>query len=184
MAATDRGADVATLLREGSAHGHWQLDPAGSRADFFVKHFWGAVTVHGWFERLDGDATVTLDGDVAGRLAIDAGSLQTKNGPRDRHLRSSDFFHVERHPQVVFDLGEASPSPEGTLTVRGTLEAAGHRQPVELSVQVEDVAPDAVALRGEVTVDRTQFGMTWSPLGMASKQARLSVSLRFARAAA
>lgn len=184
MAATEQRADVAALLREGRAQGHWRLDPAGSRADFFVKHFWGVITVHGWFERLEGEATVQADGKVTGRLAIDADSLQTKNGQRDRHLRSGDFFHVERHPDIVFEVEEASPGPDGTLVVRGPLEVAGHQRPVELALQVEDVAPDAVTLRGEVTVDRTQFDMTWSPLGMASRQARLSVSLRFARAAA
>jgi polyisoprenoid-binding protein YceI len=183
MAPTDQDTDVVALLREATAHGRWQLDPAESRADFFVKHFWGAVTVHGWFERVYGEGTVTPDGDVAGRLTIDAASVQTKNGQRDRHLRSGDFFDVERHPQVVVEVTEARPSPDGTVAVRGALEAAGQRRLIQLPVRV-DVAPDAVTLHGEVTVDRTQFGMTWSPLGMASKQARLSATLRFVRAAA
>ena len=183
MAPTDQDTDVVALLREATAHGRWQLDPAESRADFFVKHFWGAITVHGWFERIEGDGTVTPEGDVTGRLTIDAASLQTKNGQRDRHLRSGDFFDVERHPQVVVEVTEARPSPDGTVAVRGALEAAGQRRPIQLPVRV-DVGPDAVTLHGEVTVDRTQFGMTWSPLGMASKQARLSATLRFVRAAA
>lgn len=182
MSPTD--TDVATLLREATAHGRWQLDPAGSRADFHVKHFWGAITVHGWFERLDGEGEVTAEGGVTGRLTIDAASLQTKNGQRDRHLRSNDFFDVERHPQVTVDVTDARPAGEGTLVVHGTLEAAGQRLPIELPLHVEDATPDAATLRGEVTVDRTRLGMTWSPLGMASKQARLSASLRFVRAAA
>ena len=183
MAPTDQDTDVAALLREATAQGRWRLDPAGSRADFFVKHFWGAVTVHGWFERLEAEGTITPDGDVTGRLTIEAASVQTKNGQRDRHLRSGDFFDVERHPQVAVEVTEATPGPEGTVTVRGALEAAGHRLPIQLPVQAE-VTADAVTLRGEVTVDRTQLGMTWSPLGMASKQARLSVTLRFVQAAA
>ena len=184
MAPTDQDTAVAALLREATAHGSWELDPAGSHADFYVKHFWGAVTVHGWFERVDGEGTVTPDGDVTGRLAIDAASVQTRNGQRDRHLRSGDFFDVERHPQVAVEVTDARPAAEATLVARGALEAAGHRVPVELAVSVEDATPDAVTLRGEVTVDRTRLGMTWSPLGMASKQARLSATLRFVRAAA
>jgi polyisoprenoid-binding protein YceI len=38
-------ADVAVLVADGAAAGRWVLDPAGSRAQFHVKHFWGAVTV-------------------------------------------------------------------------------------------------------------------------------------------
>jgi polyisoprenoid-binding protein YceI len=183
MSPTDQSTNAGALLREATAHGRWRLDPAASRADFYVKHFWGAVTVHGWFERLEGEGTVTPEGGVTGRLTIDAASLQTKNGQRDKHLRSGDFFDVDRHPQVVFEVTQATPNPDGTLALEGTLEAAGYRRPITLTAAVEEATESAATLRGEVTVDRTQFDMTWSPLRMASTQARLSASLRFARAA-
>ncbi len=66
------------------------LDPAGSRAEFHVKHFWGAVTVHGTFERMTGEATVSPDGTATCRISFDARSLNTKNKQRDKHLRSAD----------------------------------------------------------------------------------------------
>jgi polyisoprenoid-binding protein YceI len=181
MALTEQSTDLQALLRDGRAHGRWILDPSVSTAGFHVKHFWGAITVHGWFERLQGEANVTPDGQIAGRLTIAAASLQTKNAQRDRHLRSSDFFDVDRHPEVQVDINDVQPAANGEVTAKGTLTVAGHRQRIEFPVVVEGVAANDATLRAELTVDRTQFGMTWSPLGMASPQARLSANLRFRR---
>jgi polyisoprenoid-binding protein YceI len=181
MSLTEQSTHLEALRRDGRAHGRWILDPSVSTADFHVKHFWGALTVHGWFERLQGEANITPDGRIAGRLTISATSLQTKNAQRDRHLRSSDFFDVDRHPEVQLDITDVHLATDGELTAKGTLAVAGHRQTVEFPILVEDVTADDATLRAELTVDRTQFGMTWSPLGMASPQARLTASLRFRR---
>ncbi len=59
-------SDAAALVRDAAMAGRWQLDPAGSRVEFRVKHFWHAVTVRGWFERFGGEGTVGQDGAVAG----------------------------------------------------------------------------------------------------------------------
>lgn len=88
--------------------GRWVLDPAGSRADFYVRHFWGLITVHGWFDRLSGAGTVAADGTMTGTVIIDATSVSSKNKQRDQHLRSADFFDVERHPRVVITVTEAT----------------------------------------------------------------------------
>jgi polyisoprenoid-binding protein YceI len=61
-----------SLLTDGTAAGSWVLDPAGSHAGFHVKHFWGAITVHGTFERMTGDASVGQDGNVTARISFDA----------------------------------------------------------------------------------------------------------------
>src|SRR6266540_3873385 len=68
-----------------------------------------------------------------------------------------------------------------SLACRGTLEAAGHVKPIEFTAHVEDASARAVTLRAEAVVDRTEFAMTWSPLGMASAMARVTVEARFAR---
>ena len=78
------GADVAALVRDGALTGRWVLDPRASRVEFRVRHFWGAVTVRGWFERLEGERVVGPDGKVTGQLVMDAASLDTKNKRRDR----------------------------------------------------------------------------------------------------
>jgi polyisoprenoid-binding protein YceI len=171
--------DVRELLRH--AEGRWELDPAQSRVQFHVDHFWGLVTVHGHFEQIEGEGTVAADGSVSGQLRMAASSINTKNAKRDKHLRSADFFDSENHPAVVVTVEELRATNEGALRCRAQLEAAGQRLTIEPTVEVADVAQGAVTLRAEVVVDRTRFGMTWSPLGMASSGARAAAGLRFVR---
>ena len=58
--------------------------------------------------------------------------------------------------------------------------AAGHTEPVELELVLERER-HSVHARGKLVTDRTRFGMTWSPLRMASSIAELDVDLRFVR---
>lgn len=174
-------ADVGAVLAGGTAAGRWVLDPAGSRAEFGVRHFWGAITVRGSFGQITGEGNVGADGTITGRVTLDAASLGTGNKRRDQHLRSADFFNAERHPEVVITVTEARPAGPAGLACRGSLEAAGHAEPVEFTAQVEDASAEAAVLRAELVVDRTKFDMTWSPLGMASATARGTIVARFVR---
>jgi len=171
-------SDISALLREGA--GRWALDPASSRVEFRVKHFWHAITVHGRFDRIEGEGTVAADGAVSGQLRIDAASLDTRNRQRDKHLRSADFFDVEHHPQVIVTVTGARPA-DGALACQATVEAAGQSERLEFTARIEDAAPDAVSVRAELVVDRTTFGMTWSPLRMASRYAKGIVVARLVR---
>src|ERR1700735_628910 len=124
---------ATSQLTDGTAAGRWTLDPAGSRAEFSVKHFWGAITVRGTLERMTGEATVSPDGTVTGQISFDADSLNTKNKQRDKHLRSADFFHVEKPPQAVLTITSARPAGPAELECEGTFEAAGHVRPVNFT---------------------------------------------------
>src|SRR6516225_6440170 len=94
-AANTRSVDLAQFASGGQ--GQWELDPAASTVEFRVKHFWGAITVHGRFHKLSGSGTVDEDGTIAGQLRIDTNSLSTNNKQRDKHLLSSDFFDADHH---------------------------------------------------------------------------------------
>jgi polyisoprenoid-binding protein YceI len=172
---------VRALLQSGAAQGQWTLDPANSSVEFGVKHFWHVITVRGRFEQIAGTGTVAPDGAVAGQLTMQASSISTRNKQRDKHLRSADFFDAEQHPLVVLDITEATPADGSEIAIRGTLQAAGLSQPVSFTARAEEAGPDAVTLRAELVVDRSAFGMTWSPLGMAAKEAAGSVVARFVR---
>jgi polyisoprenoid-binding protein YceI len=176
------GAAVVALTRDGALAGRWRLDPQASRVEFRVRHFWGAITVRGWFERVEGEGSVGPDGTVTGQLVMDAASLSTRNKQRDKHLRSADFFHAEKHPQVVLTVRRASLTDQGQLAAEGVLATAGVTEPVGFTADVLDASPDAVTLRAELTVDRSRYGMTWSPMRIAAMQATGSVTARFTRA--
>jgi polyisoprenoid-binding protein YceI len=66
-------------LFDGGARGDWVLDVKGPRAEFAVQHFWGAITVRGRLEQIQGEGTTAEDGSVNGVLTIEAASLTTKN---------------------------------------------------------------------------------------------------------
>ncbi len=76
----------------------------------------------------------------------------------------------------------ATAGDGGQVAMAGTLEAAGTRQPVTFTGEVVDASVDAVTLRADLVVDRTLFGMTWRPLGVAAKEAAATVTARFTRA--
>ena len=173
---------VTSQLTDGTAAGRWELDPAGSRAAFRIKHFWGIMTVRGVLEQMTGDATVSPDGTVTGRISFEAASLNTKNKQRDKHLRSADFFHVEKHPQAVLTITSAHPAGPADLECEGTFEAAGHARPVTFTAHIQEATAQAVVLTAELEVDRGEFDMTWSPMHIASMTAHGTVRARFVRA--
>jgi polyisoprenoid-binding protein YceI len=177
---TDAQTAIAKL-QSGDLQGRWVLDPAASTAEFRVKHFWGLITVRGWFGQMTGEGTVDAAGAISGQIIMDASALNTKNSQRDKHLRSADFFDVQNHPSVVLTVTQAAADAGGQLACTGTLAAAGHSEPVSFTAQVEESSENAVTLRADLVVDRFTFGMTWSPLGMAAKEAAGTVVARFVR---
>jgi len=173
--------DVLALARNGTLAGQWSLVPAESSVEFTNRHFWNTITVRGRFGQISGEGTVAPGGTVTGQLVIDAASLTTGNKQRDKHLRSADFFDVAKHPRVVLSVQRATLSDAGTLNAEGTLEAAGAAEPVSFTADVVAASPDRVRLRAQLTIDRSRFGMTWSPLRISSLPATGSVTATFTR---
>jgi polyisoprenoid-binding protein YceI len=174
-------AGAAALLTDGSMAGKWVLDSAGSRTEFAVKHFWGAITVRGSFTSIAGEGSVGADGSVTGQLTLKAASLTTGNKQRDKHLRSADFFDADNHDEVIITVTQAKPAGPEALACEGTLEAAGHVRPLTFTAQIVAASAEAVVLTAEIAVDRTEFAMTWSPMRIASATALGTVTARFIR---
>jgi polyisoprenoid-binding protein YceI len=160
------------------ADGVWSVDPRRSKIGFDVKALWGMHTVHGVFGAYDGTLTVRA-GDASGKLTIDAASLDTGHKKRDRHLRSPDFFDVERHPQIVF-VPTSVTGRDGGLTVAGELSVASTRLRLEFPVNVTRMPDGATRLEGSTTVAREAAGMTWNRLGSVGADAVLHAQLTLA----
>lgn len=155
-------------------NGRWRLDPQRSRVEFRVGHFWGLVSVKGHFERYHG--RLDLRANPAIELTIDAASLQTGNRKRDRHLRSSDFFDVEKHPRVQFRSDSVELQGK-TVKVRGQLSARGRSIPVQLDARVREVGGE-LEIEAATTARHRELGMTWSPLRMIRPRSELTVKAR------
>ena len=174
--------DSASLIRAASAAGEWTLEPSGSSVEFAVKHFWGMMTVRGGFAHLEGSAHVACDGTVSAELGIEAGSVGTRQKKRDAHLRSADFFDAQNHPRIEVRISDITLDSPTTATARGSMTAAGHTEPVSFSATVAP-SPDgqAATVEANFDVDRTAFGMIWSPLHMAAGTAQVTAHLMFHR---
>jgi polyisoprenoid-binding protein YceI len=159
----------------------WRLDPAGSSVTFQHKTIWGLVTVRGSFSRLSGTGEITPDGSGRGQLVLDAASLDTKHGTRDKHLRSADFFSAEAHPQIVIDIEAATRAGTGSADVTGSLTAAGITRPLRLTAAVTEASDRFLTLTATGEFDRADFGMTWNRLGVIRGHASVAVVARFAR---
>jgi polyisoprenoid-binding protein YceI len=173
----ERVDERVTATQDQLAVTRWRLDPAASSAEFQVPHFWGLVTVKGHFERLDGWLEIDENGQRQITLTIDAASLHTSIGKRDKHLRSAAFFDTQNHPEVRFRSTSVSDAEEDRLRVEGELEVAGERVLLRLDPTIHQT-DHQLDVEAATTVDQRLLGMTWSPLGMTRTPATLTVHAR------
>ncbi len=169
MRITIRRALVVALLLLGAIAGparadvvRFRIDPAHSALTF--KATSRLVNADGRFHRFAGEVSVDPRDPTTARISItvDAASIDTVNTKRDTHLRSQDFFWVERHPTIVFESLRAPQQGEGVAVV-GRLTVRGVTREITVTTTVT-VAPDEFVARGEFDLKRTDYEMTYQSL--------------------
>ena len=170
---------VQELLAGGTLAGTWTLDPARSKVALRTRHTWGLLPLQGHFSQVAGSGTVTAAGEISGVITVGAASLDTKNDRRDKHLRSADFFHVERHPDFTFTASSATPADDG-VRIAGTLTVRDQTRPAVLQAAVA-VTGEEVTLDGVLPVNRADYGLTWNFIGIASMHSMIEVHAVFTR---
>lgn len=146
----------------------WTIDPVHSMPEFSVKYM-VISTVKARFTKVDG----TLDLDEANplrssvRATIDVTTLNTGDAQRDAHLRSPDFFDVERFPTIAFQSTNVERVDDENWKVTGDLTIRDVTRPVTLAVEYEGQIKDAYGKqRGAFTAatafDRKDFGLNWN----------------------
>ena len=146
--------------------GTWRLDPARTELAFHSPTFWGFAHVKGVFADVEGSAEAMADSNVTGRLTISAASVDTGIGRRDTHLRSADFFDVERFPLIEVSVASAEITGASWVTMSIVVRAKGREQELELPVHVRDAAGGEVQLQTTTTLNRQTFGVDGNLLGM------------------
>lgn len=162
---------------DGVVRGAWRIDPSRSRVEFQTRMFGRLSTVKGHFDRFDG--TLDLERDPAVVLTIEADSLATGNARRDKHLRSDDFFDVERSPEVRF-VSDSVALDGDRLKVDGRLHAAGKSAPLEVEATLKQDDGE-IELQASAEIDQRLLGMTFSPLRTIGTPSRLVVEGRLVR---
>jgi polyisoprenoid-binding protein YceI len=171
--------DVTDTPTDALPHGRWRVDRNASELGFKARGAFGLVPVRGTFREFDG----TLEVDEAGArgdLVIQAASLDTGMGTRDKHLRSADFFHVEEHPAVTFSLTEVTRAAGG-LTLTGRLQIRETGLNLVVPLEATQAGADRLHLRTTLSVERAAAGVGWSKLGMVQGKAHLHVALVLTR---
>lgn len=111
------------LFSTAFAQVNWSVDPAHTNARFAVKHL-GIAMIDGEFTSLEGTVESKTAESFEGakiNFTIDANSINTRVEARDTHLKSDDFFNVEKFPKLTFKNGVLSKGANGKMTLAGDL---------------------------------------------------------------
>jgi polyisoprenoid-binding protein YceI len=147
----------------------WNLDPIHSVAEFKVKHMM-ISNVKGQFTALDGVLTLDETDITNSRIevSVEASSINTRDAQRDAHLKSADFFDVEKFPSLNFKSTQVKRAGDGELSVTGNLTIHGITRPVVFAVE-GPTAPGKdpwgntrIGLSATTKINRRDFGLTWS----------------------
>jgi len=156
---------VATPAETILPTGTWRVDPVHSSVEFQVKHL-GIATVKGQFKEFEG----ALEGGPDGASAhgtVKTASVDTREPQRDEHLRSADFFEVDRYPEIGFRSTAIRPAGEDELEIDGDLEIHGVTRPITLKVALEGTETDLqgndrVGLSASAQINRSDFEMRFN----------------------
>lgn len=170
MSTLDTSSDVLTRDHHGAPvprAGTYALDPMHSSASFVARHLM-ISKVRGSFERLSGSIVIADEPErSSAEVVIDATSVTTGVGDRDAHLRSPDFFDVERYPSLSFRSTAVAAAAEGHWAVTGELTIREITRPVVLDVVFDGAVRspwgDArIAFTASTEIDREDWGLTWN----------------------
>jgi len=146
----------------------WEIDATHSQATFSVKHMM-ISTVRGHFEVLSGKLHIDEEHPDNSwvEAEVDAASINTRDARRDGHLRSPDFFDVEKYPKITFKSTKVTPTGNNEYRVTGDLTMHGVTKEetfhADYSGQVKDLyglQRAAFTVKGKI--NRKDFGLNWN----------------------
>ena len=147
----------------------WNLDPVHTTAEFKVRHMM-ITNVRGQFTDVTGVLKLDEEDPTHSHVevSIQAASINTRNADRDAHLRSADFFDVERFPTLSFVSTHVKRAADGEVAVEGNLTIHGVTRKVVFAVEgLTTPAKDPwgntrLGLSAKTKIDRKDFGLMWN----------------------
>lgn len=143
------------------------IDKAHSEVTFQVRHL--VTKVRGHFSDFAG--TIQFDeanpGNSTVEFTIQTASIDTATADRDKHLRSEDFFFVDKHPTLTFVSSGITKKSGDAYDVHGTLTIRGVAKEIVLAVAFLGAAKDPwgqarIGFEAETTLNRKEFGLMWN----------------------
>lgn len=143
------------------------VDKDHSEATFQVRHL--VTKVRGHFSDFEGTIEVDRAKPEASvvEFVVKTASLDTAHADRDKHLRSADFFDVEKHPEIRFKSSRIVAKGKDAYEVTGTLTMRGVSKEVTLPVSFLGFVKDPwgnekAGFETQITLNRKDFGMVWN----------------------
>jgi len=146
----------------------WKVDQAHTTVGFNVSHLF--TSVHGRFDRFEGSIVfdpAKPDAAIV-RATVEAASINTNNPKRDTHLRSADFFDVEKQPKLSFEsTGGVTGMSGGRGKLAGNLTIHGVTKPVVFEVTYRGEGKDPwgnlrAGFAASSRINRKDFGLNWN----------------------
>ncbi len=148
----------------------FQIDAEHFSVGFLVGHI-GFKHQLGMFLEASGEFVWDEDNNElhSGEVLIQADSVFTNHDRRDRHVRSRDFLHARRHPEIRFEATSWEPAGADSGTLRGDLSLRGQTHPVALDVTINRRAEYpfgheqyTVGMSARTVIQRSQWGMSYA----------------------
>jgi polyisoprenoid-binding protein YceI len=184
------GETASTRVIEGvtaPAPGVWEVDHNHTQLQFVARHMMVAK-VRGKFERWDIQLEIgEKPEDSSITATIETASVNSGVEDRDNHLRSADFFAVEKYPHMIFRSTRIEHTGGTSFTVTGDFTIRDVTRPVTFDVEYEGAWADPwggtrIAFTGTAEVEREDWGVSWNAAleaggWMVSKKVRIEVDL-------
>ena len=150
----------------GYVAGTWAIDPVHSEVSFTVRHMM-VSKVRGRFDTFEG--TIVTGADPLSSTvtaSVDLSSINTGQEQRDAHIRSADFFEVEKHTHMTFVSTGIRPDGSDFL-LDGDLTLKGITRPVTFKLDVNGFGPDAyggtrAGFSATTEINRSDFGVNFN----------------------
>ncbi|MFJ6570825.1 YceI family protein [Streptomyces sp. NPDC091292] len=161
-AATDVSPDLAALT------GDYTLDPAHTSIGFVARHAM-VTNVKGSFLQFEG--ALHLDGADPSKstasIDVSMDSIDTGSADRDGHLKSADFFDIEKYPKMTFRSTGAEALGGDDYRITGDLSILGTTKPISIDLEFNGAAKDPfgnerVGFEGKTELIRSEWGLTWN----------------------
>jgi len=168
----------------GFAQTNWNVDPMHSSVNFNIKHM-GISFVQGRFDKFDGKVTTegaNLD-NATFVFNVDVNSINTGTEMRDKHLKSVDFFDIEKYPGMTFHSTSITKDKNNTYILKGALKIKETIKDISIPVTFGGVTKnqqgkEVMGFQTKFTVNRLDYGIKYDPTG-AGVAKDVEVSLYF-----
>lgn len=159
---------LSLTLAVGSANAAvYKIDKEHTSVSFKIKHLLSQV--QGQFNEFDGSFNYDPEKPEASNVeaTVNTASIDTNVAARDKHLKSKDFFDVEKFPSMTFKSTAFKPESAEKAKLEGNLSIHGVEKPVVFEVDIHGVAKDPwgnvrSAFTAVTRINRKDFGLNWN----------------------